>query len=196
MACFFVCFRLEAQRTAVSRVLRRSRKQHPPAHALPPPSRTRQTIIENIGKAVEPTPSSWVFKEEMAYCRRMLDRGPAFRARSYTWSALEAPAAAPAAAEVPVASNLEPAAGSLSVRVFRPMGTRFFAERFARYEGLLCCLRSRRQSVFALEQVDEEPVRVFLGKLLDLELELWLKPKITDRMRRSITLPTVGMQVN
>lgn len=106
----------------------------PPRHPSLPVSRTRKTITENIGRAVDPTPTSWVFEEEMACCRRMLDRGPAFRARSFAWSShvIAAAEGDPPSSEVVVSEKLKPA-DSLDVRVFRPMGTRFFAELFARF---------------------------------------------------------------
>ena len=71
----------------------------------------------------------------MAWCRRMLKRGPAFRARSYGWSAqvIAAAAEGDTASEVVVASRLQPAA-SLGVTVYRPMGTRFFVTRIDRLD--------------------------------------------------------------
>lgn len=66
-------------------------------------------------------------RREAALCR-MLERGPAFRARSFAWAAQAEDGGGEAAS---ASSRLVPA-GVLRVNVCRPIGTRFFATRLER----------------------------------------------------------------
>eukprot|EP00752_Nemacystus_decipiens_P014975 g13333.t1 len=90
-------------------------------------------VADSIGAAVNPKPSSRVFREEMASCRRMLERGPAFRARSYGWSAQVIAAGDGNPPSEVVISSKRKAEGSLGVRVFRRTGAIFFTQGFSRY---------------------------------------------------------------
>ncbi|CAM9490879.1 unnamed protein product [Ectocarpus sp. 12 AP-2014] len=63
-----------------------------------------------------------------AICR-LLERGPAFRARSWAWAAesSEAPAASG------TVCSMKRGRATLDVRIFRPTGNQFFSTRFSRY---------------------------------------------------------------
>ena len=178
-------------------ILESFRGQPPPSrHLSLPVSRTRKTITENIGRAVDPTPTSWVFEEEMACCRRMLDRGPAFRARSFAWSShvIAAAEGDPPSSEAVISEKLKPA-GSLDVRVFRPTGTRFFAERFARFvRGCFgfwfCSWRSTRICVgsVGVGPLRRSPNTFEVSSYID-----WARPGHVDRLRHFFVLSTVHL---
>ncbi|CAB1098483.1 unnamed protein product [Ectocarpus sp. CCAP 1310/34] len=82
---------------------------------------------EEVGIALRP-PARRSPRKEAAVVR-MLQRGPAYRARSYGWPTLDG---GNGTSDVTLSSRTR-GANSFGVQIFRPTGTRFFATRFARY---------------------------------------------------------------
>lgn len=95
-------------------------------------NRDGERAIDFIGAAL---PVSNKDAGPKAALRRMLRRGPAFRARSWAWSPLAAgvPPPPPPDGEVLLTTpDRSPPAGPLGVRIFRPTGRRFLTRCFVR----------------------------------------------------------------
>ncbi|CAN0177661.1 unnamed protein product [Ectocarpus sp. 6 AP-2014] len=91
------------------------------------PNRYGKLAGEEVGIALGP-PARRSPRKEAAVVR-MLQRGPAYRARSYGWPTLDG---GNCTSDVALSSRTR-GAKSFGVQIYRPTGTRFFATRFARY---------------------------------------------------------------